>query len=92
MATVPSSSAKPRTDIGILVRQLRQVLGLTQAQFAAKLGVALPTINRWENNRSQPLPLALIQLKLMLTDLQNSPNKLDQVCAQTFLEEYFNQD
>jgi DNA-binding transcriptional regulator YiaG len=34
-------------------------MGLTQEKFAAKLGMTYPTINRWENGRAKPSPLAL---------------------------------
>ncbi|NEU76603.1 helix-turn-helix transcriptional regulator [Hassallia byssoidea VB512170] len=54
MATTLRSSNQSCTDTGIFVRQLRHLLELTQAQFAALFGVATPTIARWENNRSQP--------------------------------------
>ena len=37
--------------------------GLTQEKFAAKLGVTYPTINRWENGRAKPSPLALKQIE-----------------------------
>lgn len=52
--------------IGKLVRELRQEIGLTQEQFAAKLGVTYPTINRWENGRSTPSPLAFQKIEEML--------------------------
>lgn len=53
-------------EIGKLIRELRIEIGLTQEQFAAELGVVYPTVNRWENGRSQPSPLAmkLIEQKL----------------------------
>ncbi|MHC5729765.1 MAG: helix-turn-helix domain-containing protein [Nostoc sp.] len=40
--------------------------GLTQEQFAPTLGVTYTTINRWENGRSKPSPMAmkLIEQKL----------------------------
>jgi len=41
-------------EISDLVRELRQRLGLTQEQFAAKLGVTFATVNRWENRRAKP--------------------------------------
>jgi len=44
------------------VRTLRERFGLTQEKFAAKLGVTFPTVNRWENDRSRPSPLAMRQL------------------------------
>ena len=53
-------------DISRLVRELRQRTGLTQEKFAAKLGVTLPTINRWENGKAKPSPLALKQVEGLL--------------------------
>jgi len=44
--------------IGQLIREIRLARGLTQEQFAASLGVAYPTVNRWENGHVQPSPLA----------------------------------
>ena len=49
-------------QIGQLVRELRLSIGLTQEQFAAHLGVTCGSINRWENGRSEPLPLARQQI------------------------------
>ncbi len=46
-------------QIGKLIRELRLEAGLTQEQFAAQLGVTLSSMNRWENGRSKPLPLAM---------------------------------
>ena len=51
------------SDIAALIREIRGRLGLTQEKFAAKLGVTLPTINRWENGRAKPSPLALKQIE-----------------------------
>jgi len=52
-----------QADLSRLVRELRQLTGLTQEKFAAKLGVTYPTINRWENGRAKPSPLALKQIE-----------------------------
>lgn len=52
-----------------LVRALRKSLGITQEKLAQKLGVSFPTINRWENGRSKPSPLALKQIEDLLKDL-----------------------
>ncbi|MBD2039088.1 helix-turn-helix domain-containing protein [Microcoleus sp. FACHB-672] len=46
-------------ELGNLMRQLRINAGLTQEQFAAKLGVSFSTLNRWENGHSTPSPLAM---------------------------------
>ena len=49
-----------------LVRETRQRLELSQAKFAAKLGVSFQSINRWENGRTKPLPIALKQIEYLL--------------------------
>ncbi len=58
-----------RVDIPHLVRALRERTGLTQEKFAARLGVTYPTINRWENGRAKPSPLALKQIEDLLRSL-----------------------
>ena len=57
------------TDIVTLIRELRTRTGLTQEKFAAKLGVTFPTINRWENGRARPSPLAMQQIEHLARDL-----------------------
>lgn len=56
----------PNPKLSRLVRELRLCTGLTQEKFAAKLGVTFPTINRWENGRAAPSPLALRRLEDLL--------------------------
>lgn len=63
-------------EIGKLVRSLRLETGLTQEKFAAKLGVSFPTINRWENNRAQPSPLAVEKIDKMVRRLGARGQKL----------------
>ena len=52
-----------------LIRELRNRLGLTQEKLAARLGVTFPTINRWENDRARPSPLALKRIEDLLAEL-----------------------
>jgi putative transcriptional regulator len=58
-----------QADIPRLVRDLRGRMGLTQEKFAAKLGVTFPTINRWENGRAKPSPLAIQRLEGLLRSM-----------------------
>lgn len=58
-----------QADIPRLVRKLRDRTGLTQEKFAAKLGVTFPTINRWENGRARPSPLAMQKIEEMLRSM-----------------------
>lgn len=50
-------------DWGDLVRTARSRLGLTQEQFAARLGVTFASVNRWENGHVTPSRLALRQIE-----------------------------
>ncbi len=51
---------------GVQIRALRDRLGLTQEQFAYRLGVTFSTVNRWENNHATPSRLALRALQSLL--------------------------
>ena len=57
------------TDPAALIREVRGRLGLTQEKFAARLGVTLPTINRWENGRTKPSPLAIRTLREVVASM-----------------------
>jgi len=48
-----------------LVKELRFRLGMTQEQFAVQLGVTVSAVNRWENSKAQPSPLALKAMELL---------------------------
>ena len=57
LVTPRASAAGPR------VRRVRKRLGLTQGQFAERLGVTLLTVHRWEAGKSRPQRLALRRLR-----------------------------
>ena len=59
----------PQTDISKRIRELRERTGLTQEKFAARLGVTFPTINRWENGRARPSPLAMQKIEELLRSM-----------------------
>ena len=76
--------ALAQVDMPRLVRELRERTGLTQEKFAARLGVTFPTINRWENARARPSPLALQRIKDLLRQMGDKGRDL--------LEAYFGQE
>lgn len=39
------------------VKKLREAAGLTQAEFAHRLGVSVITVSRWEREKAYPLPV-----------------------------------
>ncbi len=69
-------SLPSQKSISRLVRTLRRRMGLTQEKLAARLGVAYPTVNRWENGRAKPSPLAMKQIEDLLGSLGNEGQRL----------------
>ncbi|MBD1933297.1 MULTISPECIES: helix-turn-helix domain-containing protein [Cyanophyceae] len=56
-------------EIAALVRETRYHLGLTQLQFAQKLGVSFQSVNRWKNGRTRPLAIVLKQIEAQLREM-----------------------
>ncbi|WP_138504391.1 multiprotein-bridging factor 1 family protein [Nostoc sp. PA-18-2419] len=67
--TIKKPLAIKQPEVGRIIRDLRLLAGLTQEQYAATLGVTYTTINRWENGRSKPSPLAMEKIEGMLQEM-----------------------
>lgn len=68
-------------NLAVLVKQTRKRMGLTQVQFAERIGVSFQTVNRWERGKTKPLPMAL---KLIEQELQQMGQR-----GTDLLEQYF---
>lgn len=69
-------------EVGKLIREIRILTSLTQEQFAAKLGVTYPTVNRWENLRAKPSPLAIQKIENLLQEMgEQGQEVLAKYCA-----------
>ena len=53
MQTKPSKDVYKRQGQGNQIKAIRMKLGLTQKQYADKLGVSLGSLKQWEQNRKQ---------------------------------------
>ncbi|MBD2245506.1 helix-turn-helix transcriptional regulator [Nostoc sp. FACHB-888] len=62
--------------ISDLIRELRQHLDLSQEKFAAKLGVSMRTVNRWENGSTVPSQMALKLIEEMLQKMGEPGKRL----------------
>lgn len=51
------------------IRELRKQLGLSQPEFAKKIGVNRVTVARWETGRTIPSPLALEKLEALRREI-----------------------
>lgn len=56
------SDLVPPADYYSRVKAIRERLGLTQVQLAARIGVSFATVNRWENDQTKPARLAWRQI------------------------------
>ena len=50
---------------GKQIKRIRKRMGLTQTEFAERMGASFATINRWEGGHFQPLPVFEQRLKQM---------------------------
>jgi len=48
----------PLEELSVIVRYLRQQLGMTQEELAQALGITVGTVSRWEKGRFRPSRLA----------------------------------
>lgn len=44
------------------IRGIRKRMGLTQTEFAKKVGVSYATVNRWERGHTKPYRIAYLRL------------------------------
>jgi DNA-binding transcriptional regulator YiaG len=59
-------------------KQVRERLGLSQAEFALRFGLELDTVQNWEQGRYRPDPAA----RLLLGIIDRDPKLVDSVLAQ----------
>ncbi|OHC75879.1 MAG: transcriptional regulator [Rhodospirillales bacterium RIFCSPLOWO2_12_FULL_58_28] len=57
--------AEARRDAAAYARRVRKRTGLTQAAFAARIGVSLDTIHNWEQGKRSPAGPAKALLKVL---------------------------
>ena len=50
------------------VRQIRETLGLTQEEFAKRLGVFQPQVSSWESGRVNPSRLMMEAIRKLKAD------------------------
>ena len=76
ISTKSNSEEAEQSELANLVRETRQRLDLSQVKFAVKLGVSFQSVNRWENGRTKPLPIALKQIEHLLHQMGDSGKDL----------------
>jgi len=52
----PDTVTLSRIDTGALIREARELAGLSQAELAAKLETTQPVVSRWERGSDVPRP------------------------------------
>lgn len=62
--------------VGQLIKELRQLLDLTQEELANSLEVSFSSISRWERGKSKPSSAASKLIETKLTELGERGEKL----------------
>lgn len=57
--------SQAKDEFGTRLKELREMLSLTQEALAESLGVSFATVNRWENGWTAPSKLAMRQIDLL---------------------------
>lgn len=65
---MPRVAPEVPTDYSARIRRLRDRIGLTQVEFAQRIGVSFATVNRWENGQTAPSPLSWQQVQRLDDD------------------------
>lgn len=73
-------------DYSARIRRLRDRLGLTQVEFAQRIGVAFATVNRWENGQTAPSPLSWQQVQRLDDDDDSGAAKNTEPVAASTLD------
>ena len=63
-------------DYPSLVKEVRRQLALSQEDLARELGVSYATVNRWENGRARPSPLAMQKIEELLRKMGDQGSDL----------------
>jgi putative transcriptional regulator len=64
-------------ELGAVIRQIRLELGLSQEGLARELLVGFTSVNRWENGRAKPNPIARHALLLLCRNKNISPELIE---------------
>jgi transcriptional regulator with XRE-family HTH domain len=51
-----------RNSLGLEIRRQRRAAGLSQEEFAAKIGVDRTTLGKWERGKASPTPKSIRKL------------------------------
>lgn len=64
-------------DYSFIVKSIRNILEISQEDFARELHVSFATVNRWENGKSKPSKMAQ---KLIFDFCKNHSKKTKLLC------------
>lgn len=76
------SAVKSTQKLSEQVRAIRKATGLTQELFAAKLSDTFLTVDRRENKKTAPSPLALQKLEWLRKELSRNGIKLEPIVVE----------
>lgn len=73
--TLPLTSVIASGIIAIMeIKKIRDRLGMSQEEFAHRVGVSFTTVNRWERGKSKPSPMAQASIRQLLGENRRLEN------------------
>ncbi|MEG0875607.1 MAG: helix-turn-helix transcriptional regulator [Oscillospiraceae bacterium] len=64
-----------------ILKKVRVEIGMTQVEIARSLNLSFSTVNRWENGRARPNPLAAVTILAFVKEKGASQSSLEMLKA-----------
>jgi len=64
-------------DVPAMLKEIREILGISQSRLAIKLDINPVNVNRWENGRVKPTKCTTNLIKKIHTTAKKKQEKLD---------------
>jgi DNA-binding XRE family transcriptional regulator len=71
-----SSEKADHSPLSNSVQKVRHYSKFSQAKLAARIGVLLPSINRWEHGRATPLPMVVMSVEHLLQPMGEADKRV----------------
>ncbi|WP_026495573.1 MULTISPECIES: helix-turn-helix domain-containing protein [unclassified Butyrivibrio] len=71
--------------MAVTIKELRENTGLTQKAFAAKFGIPVSTLRKWEQGESRPAPYIMNMISMLLP----MPEKYSEIIQTASGDRYF---
>ncbi|MEG1584627.1 MAG: helix-turn-helix transcriptional regulator [Anaerovorax sp.] len=79
-------------ELSDILKQMRIEIGMTQVEIAQAIHLSFSTINRWENGRARPNPLASVTVLALAKEKGASKELLDELEFALFQDKQYRKE